>query len=392
MSPTEKRVCWAEIDVEILIIGGSLSGLTLALACAHRGIETCVLEQNKARHRGGSALAIDRALLLRTIGLESSHPALASFPIQTNFRRANVWNALYGWLWDTAFSCPEITLVNDFTVSEVMQNSISAAASVNDGRRVEAAVIIGCDGYRSVVRSAIDPEHFSACYAGYTLWRGLISESDLPPQMLLPHSEAGVALFNVAGHRLVAHPVAGPDGSLQSGQRQISFAWYDPTRNTLLQELGCISHDGHVLRTLTREQVAVHLRSDLCRQARNIWPDPWCTSIACALERECVFATPVCEYFPNRIHSGRLAVVGDAAHVVSPLTGRGFVASILDVEALADSLQEAMCSPNADLSSALDKYSKSRLREGQKLVQESFKLSRAYLDRAGDCCFLQKNR
>jgi len=47
----------------VLILGGSLAGLSLALALEHRGIPSLVFERTRPPFRGGVGLGVDRALL-----------------------------------------------------------------------------------------------------------------------------------------------------------------------------------------------------------------------------------------------------------------------------------------------------------------------------------------
>ncbi len=51
-------------------------------------------------------------------------------------------------------------------------------------------------------------------------------------------------------------------------------------------------------------------------------------------------ATPISEYIPRHVVRGRVALVGDAAHAQTPMTGAGFEEAVLDAAALADALRE----------------------------------------------------
>ncbi|MET7608766.1 FAD-dependent monooxygenase [Streptomyces avermitilis] len=50
---------------------------------------------------------------------------------------------------------------------------------------------------------------------------------------------------------------------------------------------------------------------------------------------------PIAEYVPDRLVRGRMVRAGDAAHVPSPMTGRGFGSSLDDAAALARHLRDA---------------------------------------------------
>ncbi len=378
---------------EILVVGGSLSGLTFALACATRGIRTQVLERVSGQHRGGGALAIDRALLLRAIGVNPRDGDLATFfPVLTERRQAVAWHEIYRWLLDLARQQKEINLIGGVTISRVVQDENSATAITAEGDRIKARAIVGADGYRSVVRSAVCPEQPAASYAGYVLWRGLVHEADLPRDISLPSDNDGDALINQTGYRLIAYPVAGPGGSLEPGKRLISFAWYDFTRTALLQQLGCLSSDRQILASLLPGSVPKSVRDELCGLADEIWPEPWSAAIIHALKRRDVFATPVAEYLPEHLCGGRLAILGDAAHIVSPMTGRGFVAGILDAEALADCLANEPGGVRGDVSSALKRYQDTRLADVRALAAKSIELSQAYLNDPGTARKIVKNK
>jgi len=55
---------------EILIVGGSLSGLTCALACARYGVRARIVERVEARNRSGGGLGVDRKLLAAVTGID----------------------------------------------------------------------------------------------------------------------------------------------------------------------------------------------------------------------------------------------------------------------------------------------------------------------------------
>ena len=71
------------------------------------------------------------------------------------------------------------------------------------------------------------------------------------------------------------------------------------------------------------------LESRACR-----WPRPWRHAILHSITASDFLGTPIAEYVPVRLATGRLALAGNAGHLPTPMTGQGFGASVRDVEAL----------------------------------------------------------
>lgn len=338
-----------------------------------------VLERSGPRQRRGGTLGINRSVLMEAIR-QQARASDHVFPVTAGRRRALAWQELYSWLRAEALSKDEITLEEETAVTNIVENPEGVAVLGSDGRRFHAHVIIGADGYRSLVRRRINPEQPAAVYAGYVLWRGLVPSEDLPTAAL-PRDHEEAALVNEAGCRLVAYPVAGPNGLLTRGQRWLSFTWYDAGRDDLLRETGCIDSSGSVLRSLGAERIPEIVSEELRGLAHRIWPEPWRTVIVHAIEQRRVFATPAAEYLPPHLCRGRLAIVGDAAHVVSPVTGKGFQSGIGDAVALAECLAQCADGSGRSVSAALAAYEERRLPEVHSLVTASQQWSRGFVER-----------
>ncbi|WP_425486311.1 FAD-dependent oxidoreductase [Changpingibacter yushuensis] len=89
-------------------------------------------------------------------------------------------------------------------------------------------------------------------------------------------------------------------------------------------------------------------------------------------------ATPIAEYVPDRLVRGRTALVGNAAHVPTPMTGSGFAASLDDAASLANFLRNAR--PN-QVSDALVTYERDRLASARSLVRSGQGFSRSFARR-----------
>jgi 2-polyprenyl-6-methoxyphenol hydroxylase-like FAD-dependent oxidoreductase len=357
----------------ILVVGGSLSGLSAALALARRGAAATVLERSVGEPPGGAGMGVDLDLLRDAVGADP-RDLPPRVPVVTGNRYSTSWAALRTWLWTMAKHSASITLREGVTVTGAAQRPDRAWVTDDQGGRHLADLVVGADGYRSVVRSAVAPQHPHARFAGYVLWRGLVAEESLARNTSWPDGQ--VRVMHTNRYRLVAYPVPGSDGSLTPGHRQISWAWYDPDRRDLFSRLGCLDGD-HVVATLTGERIPSPVVEELIDLARACWPRPWREAIATSLQARRAFATPVAEYLPERLANGRIAILGDAAHVASPMTGRGFTTALHDVVALGGALSDGITDEQGEL--ALSQYERSRLHAARELVQSSHLWGAEYL-------------
>lgn len=367
-----------EAGDSIVIVGGSLAGLTCALALASKGLRSVVVERVEDFGLSGGGLGVDRRLIAAVTGLDpSSDAAGAPLAVIRGFRETSSWPLLHRWLRDQARASAFITLRAGAAVVDIV-TSPEPAVRFADGSTLGATAILGADGYRSMVRRFVSPAMPLAAYTGYMLWRGLVSERQLPRSTAWPDTD-GFGALTPEGYRLIAYPVPGADGSTVPGRRQISFAWYDTGRDDMLRQLGCLSPTGEVLGTLPFGRMPADVRAGLLAEASTVWPGPWNLAVEFAITSETLFATPISEYRPERLARGPVAILGDAAHVATPMTGRGFAMGAMDAGVLA----ECLARPGSSTAEALQRYEALRLPEVQAFVAASQDLSRRYMRHAG---------
>lgn len=358
---------------DIIVVGASLAGLTFALACAKHGVPVRVLERAERRVHGGDNLSVNLASIAAAVGCDPrSAPQL---PVVRAYRDRHLtaWPALYDWLRDRAGEAPGITLMENMTVSAVESGHDKATVVLADGSTLSADAVIGADGYRSTVRRAIAPELPHARYAGYIVWRGLIEEKMLPSPVDWP-SNGGLWIEFSQGYRLVAAVLPGRDGSLDPGQRQVTFAWFDAGREALLRRTHCLTEDGYVVGTLGADAIGDDVRDELARLAPRVWPDPWVDAVTAGVRAAGTMrGAPIAEYRPDRLASGPLAIIGDAAHVLSPMTGSGYATGVEDAAYLAGLL--AGVAPSMPMDVLLKQYEQARLPYIRGLVNHSMTLS-----------------
>lgn len=356
-----------------LVVGGSLAGLTSALALARIGAQVTVVERAAGR-RSGAALAAHPADLEEVIGIEAAAVVLdrlAGPGHRPQGSQPVAWEDLRDGLAQAVLANPSISLLEGRQVASVGEDERAVWASTDDGTEHRAHVLIGADGHRSLVRRYVAPERPDADFAGYLLWVGIAREHDLDLHGSWP---AGLDIQSSGDHVLLGYPLPGPDGSLRPGMRRLGWAWYDAGRTELLASTGAV-RDGVVRHSIRASDVSELIYRELPDRARGAWSVPWSAAITDSARRRAITATPIAEYVPDRLVRGRAALVGNAAHVPTPMTGSGFAAALDDAAALGEALRAVTPSQVPD---ALDSYERDRLGPARRLVQSGQSFSRSF--------------
>ena len=193
---------------KIAIIGGGLAGLATAHALAAFGMNANVYEAASALTEVGAAIATSPQAnkALEAIGLGQTiaaaatpSPGICTRNMQTGellefidnqkasvrfggpfytFHRADLMEALAGGL-----NPASVHLGRRLIGLEERDDGV--ILSFADGTTVEADLVIGADGVRSVVRQALYGDDHPS-YTGQMVWRALLKGSEVPPECLEP--------------------------------------------------------------------------------------------------------------------------------------------------------------------------------------------------------------
>jgi 2-polyprenyl-6-methoxyphenol hydroxylase-like FAD-dependent oxidoreductase len=353
-----------------VIVGGSIVGLSSALALARAGADVMVLERSDLSALDvGGGLGVDVELIRQITGVTSAPPVCRGVD-----RETTAWHLLRNWLEECAGEVDTIELRHDVNVTLVANDDDAAVVTSSTGEEWRADIIVGADGVHSTVRRFVDPDRPTAAYAGFVLWRAMVSEELVKGVAKLPAPREPSREYYESRYRLVTYPVPGPRGETRVGERRLNLVWYDTAREDLLRARGLL-HGVEVRGSLLADALPVELGAELKNIAEQTWPSPWAEALNIAVEQRLIFGTPVAEYMPDQLANGRIAIAGDAAHAASPMVGGGFSEGLYDAAQLAKSFTSM-----SDGVRVLASYEKARLTPARRHVAASHRASNQYLE------------
>lgn len=215
------------------------------------------------------------------------------------------------------------------TVAELAQSDSKAAVKFTDGKWNEYDLIVGADGVHSQIRTTIFDEQLKPRFTGEGVWRynvsrppdvdygSIYNSPEGPKAGLIPLTRDAAYIFRI-----------GPEpGNPRFPKDQLAKIM----RERLELFGGTI---GQLAHEITNPDLVVY------RPLESVFvPSPW--------------------------HRGRVVLIGDAAHAITPHLGQGAAQAVEDAVVLADELQK-----NAPLKEALGSFERRRF-ERCKLILEA---------------------
>lgn len=354
-----------------IIVGASLSGLMTGIALAREGLQVTILEKAGEEQRTGSGLQVDAGTL------KMSKTARLLRKLASGGKKSvQLWSSIESRLRREALTDPRVTICYNTTVQAVDQDETTAWVETDQNETIYGDILIGADGHRSIVRHHIAPHKPYATYAGYIVWIiDTVDAQDLPADVRSQPMDSGVQMFNGPHGFLFGNILDNEVGTLGSNNRRIGCAWYDNTKSNLLRRLGCVQGTT-VHHSLKGPDIPDKILQKLESEARQLWPEPWLSATLIALKNRRLTGIPIKEYIPDNLVKGRIAIVGDAAHVPAPITASGFNESLEDAVALGKCVSKSS-QENAALK-ALNKYESMRLNKVRRMVQSGQSFSRSF--------------
>ncbi|BCF93404.1 FAD-dependent monooxygenase [Paraburkholderia largidicola] len=321
------------LDLKIAIVGAGIGGLTLALALREHGIDVQLYEQTEELREVGAAVALsaNATRFYERMGLRAAFDAVcAEIPAliyrdgrsgetigqhrgEPGYREqfgGSYWGVHRADLQAVLSQAVGLERINlSHRLTDLVQHPDRVSLSFANGRQIDADLVIGADGARSITRRWM-LGYDDALYSGCSGFRGVVPADRMA---LLPDPEAIQFWVGPQGH-LLHYPI-GDKGD----------------QNFLLVER-------HPSPWPSRDWVTSASEGEQLRLFKD-----WHPAVV-----QMITAVPISQRWGlfhrpplGRWSKGRVTLIGDAAHALVPHHGQGANQSIEDAVVLAAQLAKA---------------------------------------------------
>ena len=341
-------------DDKVIIAGGGIGGLTLALTLHQIGVPFLVLETSHTMRPRGVRINIQpdavRELfelgltseVLGTIGVSAKEWALVGLNGREVYSEKRGLDAGYKWPQFAAHRGELLMLLYRTLIERAGAESVMLDARVDkyikrpsgevdvsvkgsDGSRfqISGSLVIGADGIHSAVRAQMHPGQPPIHWGGAIMWRGTVRAKPL-------RTESSFIGLGTHQHRMVIYPISKPaaDGTVLTN-------W--------IAELTIDSNEGWLEDTWFKE-VPIDSFAHHFEGFRYDWLD-----VPTMLNKsECGYMNPMIDRDPVATWvDGPVALMGDAAHAMYPTGSNGASQAIVDARVIGAAILEQGLTPDA---------------------------------------------
>ncbi len=353
-------------DADVIIVGAGIAGAGLACALARYNLRILLLEKRHrlgSIHRGDSLVPKNTALLAKWGILEAFIQAGAE-PITHmelhHHRYGRIYRApllapssspylvlphakIERTLIEQALATGKVSLVQPAKVLNLIRRSTNAIGGIRYQdepgiHEISASLVVGADGYKSVVREQIgievDAYHYDHAYLGLEAQRPAHYENAMRVHL---HPDGGVLLMPRPDRVGVGMLVAANSSNYWLKLSDTELAKVLVKRAPILKDMPLYRGGSHVY-SLVRSH------------AKRYWLEG-------------------------------AVIIGDAAHTTNPTAGQGMAMALSDAGALAEQIGPVLAAGENRLKNTLSQYGQQQWSVNQKLVRSSHRLALLYAKR-----------
>ena len=348
----------------VLIAGAGIAGLSAALLLGQKGIRSEILERETDRTDAGAGIQLgpNAVRILQAMGAAEKLSPLAVTPDQlivhdgetgailarmpfgpaiAERHGAPYWTVhradLHSALVETMTAQPLITLTTGFAVAAIAQDATSVRLTSSAGAERQGPYALGADGRFSSTRKLLFGGG-ELPSSGYVAYRSVVPASDMPAAF---RSNA-VHLWLAPNLHLVHYPVR--------AQREHAL---------VVVSKESAPHDGWNI-----EAGAAHVQS----LAERLYDDVSGVVAAAQSWRKWALSDP--DPLPSWV-SGRVALLGDAAHPILPFLAQGGALALEDAEILACELARNAAADGAPDFARYERQRQDRARRVQRVARRN---------------------
>jgi 2,6-dihydroxypyridine 3-monooxygenase len=367
------RTAFAGRGIRVVVVGGSLGGLTAALVLRRVGCEVDVFERSEAELAGYGAGIVVHAATVRYL-TECSDVSLDDVSVSSRYLRylGSDGSIVYEeelphrfTAWSTVYS-KLLALLGDryYHRGEGLvgfdQDTEGVKARFASGRVEQCHLLVCADGILSTARMRLFPD-LVPTYAGYVGWRGTLDEADLTPRTVDALRDALTYALLDHSHFL-AYPIPNRDGGAPRAARLMNFVWYrNVAPGAAIGELMTDRHGFTHPVSLHPGEVQDHYVRELRDSAVAELPPPLAEIV---LRTEHPFVQMIADVEVPRMAVGRVCLLGDAAFVARPHAAAGTAKAAENAWRLA----EALVAANGNVLVALEQWDALQMELGRQLV------------------------
>ena len=323
----ERSSSKVDIDVDVLVVGGGIVGLTLGIALANAGVSTAIVDrvspavQRSSPYDGrASAVALGSWRIFNAIGLgpllqNDSQPILdirvadgsvadGASPLFLHFGHNDLGEGPFGYmienrtirraLFDATISLANLQILAPNNVDILTRDAFGVKVMLNDGRRISTRLLVAADGRRSAIRASASIETHEMEYGQIAIVATIRHERS--------HQGVAVEQFLPSGPFAMLPMTNNRSNIIWTESRKYAEGYFALSEADFKDELSCRFGD-------------------------------WLGSIKLEGPR---FSYPLGFMQAERYTARRLVLAGDAAHVIHPIAGQGLNLGLRDVAALAE--------------------------------------------------------